>query len=118
MNILLLLGLLIGFGGVLGGFTNEGGILASLLKLPALMIVLGGTIGIALIAFPFNIIKKIAGALKAIMFQKKPNYAQLVDMLCEIANKARKTGCFDLKVKRTSYRISLLKEAFDMCRRR
>jgi chemotaxis protein MotA len=97
MNILLLLGLIVGFGGVLGGFMTEGGMLANLVNAAPIMIVLGGTIGIALIAFPFSTIKKVPGALKAIMFHKKRNYAKLVDMLCEIANKARKDGLLSLE---------------------
>ena len=90
MNILLLLGLLI-------GFMNEGGVLANLLKPAPLMIVLGGTIGIALVAFPFASIKKMPNALKAVIFHKKYNYDKLVEMLCDIANKARKDGLLSLE---------------------
>jgi chemotaxis protein MotA len=97
MNIMLLLGLIIGFGGVLGGFMSEGGKLINLLNPAPIIIVLGGTIGIALIAFPFSKIKKIPGALLKIMFHRKHNYPKLVDMLCEIANKARKDGLLSLE---------------------
>lgn len=97
MNILLLLGLIIGFGGVLGGFMNEGGMIATLYKPAPLMIVIGGTVGIALIAFPLSTIKKAPGALKAIMFHKKRNYEKLVELLCDIANKARKDGLLSLE---------------------
>jgi chemotaxis protein MotA len=97
MNILLLIGVIIGFGGVLGGFMVEGGDPVSFLTPAPIIIVLGGTIGIALIAYPFSTIKKVPGALKAIMFHKKHNYAKLVDMLCDIANKARKDGLLSLE---------------------
>lgn len=97
MNILLLIGMIIAFGGVLGGYASEDGVLASLLKPAPIIIVLGGTIGIALIAFPWSTIKKVPSALKSIMFQKKHNYAKLVDMLCDIANKARKDGLLSLE---------------------
>jgi chemotaxis protein MotA len=97
MNILLLLGLIVGFGGVLGGFMSEGGTLSTFVNASPVIIVLGGTIGIALIAFPLGTIKKIPKALLAIIFQKKHNYAKLVDMLCDIANKARKDGLLSLE---------------------
>jgi chemotaxis protein MotA len=61
------------------------------------MIVFGGTIGIALIAFPLKNIKRIPGALKLILLPKKHDYAGVVDMLCEIANKARKDGLLSLE---------------------
>jgi chemotaxis protein MotA len=97
MNITLLIGILAAFGGVIGGYLTDGGSLLSLAKPAALMIVLGGTIGIAFIAFPFNNIKRIPGALLAIMFHKRRNYPKLVDMLCDIANKARKDGLLSLE---------------------
>lgn len=97
MNITLILGLLIAFAGVLGGFVEEKGNLASLLQVSAAMIIFGGTFGIALIANPFSYIKKIPAALKLIMFHKKHNYNELIDKLCEIANKARKDGLLSLE---------------------
>lgn len=97
MNIFLILGMLIGFGGILSGFMNEGGSFSAILKLPAFLIVFGGTIGIAFIAYPISNIKRIPGAMKAILFHKKPKYPHLVEMLCEIANKARKDGLLSLE---------------------
>lgn len=98
MNITLLIGFLLALGGILGGFIVEHGVLLDLIKQPSpFMIVFGGTIGIALIAFPFKNIKRIPGALKLIMFRKKHNYVELVDMLCEIANKARRDGLLSLE---------------------
>ncbi|MFT8887953.1 MAG: MotA/TolQ/ExbB proton channel family protein [Ethanoligenens sp.] len=97
MNITLLIGLVIAFGGVLFGFVSEGGALANLLKLPAFMIVVGGTIGTAFISFPISNIKKIPSAFKAMMFQKKHDYPQLIEMMCEVANKARRDGLLSLE---------------------
>lgn len=97
MNITLLIGLVVAFGGVLMGFVSEGGVLANLLKLPAFMIVVGGTIGTAFISFPISNIKKIPAAFKAMMFQKKHDYPKLIDMMCDIANKARRDGLLSLE---------------------
>ena len=97
MNIVLIIGMIIAFGGIFGGFIVEHGVLASLIAPSPLMIVFGGTIGIALIAFPIKNILRIPGALKMIFLPKKHNYAEIVDMLCDIANKARKDGLLSLE---------------------
>jgi chemotaxis protein MotA len=98
MNIMMIIGMIIAFGGILWGFNLEGGSLITLVSHSSpLLIVFGGTIGIALIAFPFRNIKRIPGALKLIILPKKHNYAGVVDMLCDIANKARKDGLLSLE---------------------
>lgn len=97
MNIFLILGTLLAFGGVVGGYLWEGGTLLSLAKGPAILVVLGGTIGIAFIAYPINNIKRIPAAIGKILFHKKRDYEKLVDMLCDIANKARKDGLLSLE---------------------
>lgn len=98
MNILLIIGAIIAFGGILLGYYEEGGVFLTLVKQPSpFLIVFGGTIGIAMVAFPFRNIKRIPGALKLIFFPKKHNYSELVDMLCNIANKARRDGLLSLE---------------------
>lgn len=98
MNILLVIGLVIAFGGILLGYNEEGGKLLNLVSHPSpFLIVFCGTIGIALIAFPLRNIKRIPGSLKLIILPKKHDYAGLVDMLCDIANKARKDGLLSLE---------------------
>lgn len=56
MNILSIIGLLLGFSAVVGGNFLEGGHLASLINLPALLIVFGGTLGATLLHFPSKVI--------------------------------------------------------------
>lgn len=98
MNIVLIIGFLIAFGGILYGYQLEGGVFTALTSHASpFLIVFGGTIGIALIAFPFKNIRRIPGALRLITLPKKHNYSALVDMLCDIANKARKDGLLSLE---------------------
>jgi chemotaxis protein MotA len=98
MNIMLIIGMIIAFGGIIVGYLQEGGVLWNLVCHPSpFFIVFGGTIGIALIAFPFRNIKRIPIALKSIILPKKHDYAGVVDMLCNIANKARKDGLLSLE---------------------
>ncbi|MDR3552799.1 MAG: MotA/TolQ/ExbB proton channel family protein [Clostridia bacterium] len=97
MNITFFIGLLMGFGAVIGGFLLEKGTLMSLLKLAPACIIFGGTFAIALVQFPMSSIKMMPAALKLIIFNKKHNYTELIDKLCEIANKARKDGLLSLE---------------------
>jgi chemotaxis protein MotA len=97
MNITLILGLIVALGGIVGGFIVEKGSLASLWQVSAFFIIFGGTIGITFIAFPLNNIKRIPGALKLIMFHKKHNYNQVIELLCDVANRARKDGLLSLE---------------------
>ncbi|HEX3026684.1 MAG TPA: MotA/TolQ/ExbB proton channel family protein [Clostridia bacterium] len=97
MNFSLILGVLVALGGVLAGFLIEKGTFISLWSPSAFCIVFGGTIGIAMITYPMSSMKKIPAAMKLITFQKKHDTKKLVDMLCDIANKARKEGILSLE---------------------
>lgn len=111
MNILFFLGLIIAFGGILLGFNQEGGKFIMLIShVSPLLIVFGGTFGVALIAFPFKNIKRIPAALKLIVLPKKHNYSALVDMLCDIANKARRDGLLSLEAEADKISDSFIKK--------
>lgn len=97
MNITFLIGFIVAFGGIVAGFMLEGGKLAALWQLSAFCIIFGGTIGIAFIAFPLDYIRKIPAALKVIIRRKKYDYPKAIELLCGIANKARKDGIISLE---------------------
>lgn len=56
MDILSFFGVLLGFTAIIGGNFLEGGHLSSLLNLPALLIVVGGTLGATFLHFPPRVI--------------------------------------------------------------
>jgi chemotaxis protein MotA len=93
----MLVGLLIGFGGVVYGYMFDGGTLMSLLKPSSASIVFGGTIGIALISFPLDSIKKIPKAMKSVISGKKHDYEATVETLYNLANIARREGILSLE---------------------
>jgi chemotaxis protein MotA len=92
MNIFLLIGLILGFGGVVYGYVGDEGVLSALLKPTAASIVFGGTFGFLLMSFPLSYLKQIPKALKMIFFRKKKNYGQVIDLLYNLANVARRDG--------------------------
>ena len=58
MDILTLIGVIIGFAAIIGGNFLEGGHIDALLNGPAAIIVLGGTIGAAVLQTPKNVLLK------------------------------------------------------------
>ena len=58
MDALTIVGLLVGFGAIIFGQMFEGGDLHALINLPALLIVLGGTLGAVMVQTPYFIFKR------------------------------------------------------------
>lgn len=92
MNVFYLLGAVIGFGGLIAAYLLDEGVLSALIKIPALMVVFGGTFGIMFMANPMSRIKLVPGALKLVFSYKPREYASLVNQLFEFANIARRDG--------------------------
>jgi chemotaxis protein MotA len=97
MNITYLIGLILGFGGIIFGYLSDEGVMSALVKISALSIVFGGTFGIMFMTNPMNRIKQIPSAIKMVLFNKKKDYSALVDQLFDIANLARRDGLLALE---------------------
>lgn len=85
-------GILLAAAGILGGMTIEGGKIAQIVQPTAAMIVLGGTIGAVMIAFPLPVVIKSFSQLSQVFFEKGNNLEELVTEIVSYANKARKEG--------------------------
>lgn len=99
MNILFILGIIVGFGGVIFAYIEDGGILSSLVKISSMAIVFGGTFGFVMLSYPMSYIKEIPAALKLVLFGKKRKYADTINMLVDIAKSARADGILTLETK-------------------
>jgi chemotaxis protein MotA len=97
VNFFLVLGLLIGFGGVLYGYVGDEGVLSSLLKPTSASIVFGGTIGFVLLSYPLSFLRQVPGALKMILIRKKKNYTEVIELLYNVANVARRDGILTME---------------------
>jgi len=90
-----IIGILLVFGAVIGGFLMEHGNIRVLLQPAELLIIGGAASGTILIANPLHILKKIMGGLvatlKGSMFTKE-RYLESLKMMYEFLNKARKEG--------------------------
>lgn len=97
MDILSIIGVLLGFAAILGGNFLEGGHLASLINLPALVIVLGGTIGATLLHFPTRIILHSIKILWLIFSPRKIFLEQQIRKVVRWSALARKEGLLGLE---------------------
>jgi chemotaxis protein MotA len=114
MDVATILGLLLAFGGILGGQQLEGGKLESILQGTAAIIVLGGTFGACLIQFPLSVVitsfKSVTKALTA----SKVNNKKLIAEIVRFANKARRQGIISLESDTESASDPFLKKALNM----
>ncbi len=90
-------GLVIGIGAVIVSFLMEGGHLGAILQAPAMIIVIGGTIGASIITTSFGTIIRVPSYLKLAMFGGKNNSLDVISMIVKMSEKARKEGILGLE---------------------
>ena len=98
MDILSILGVFLGFAAIIGGNFLEGGHLASLINIPALVMVFGGTLGATFLHFPPRV---IFHSIKISWLIIKPRKVQLKSQINKIvkwSTLARKEGLLGLEI--------------------
>src|SRR5579872_7166220 len=95
-----IIGIVVVFGSVIGGYLMEHGNLKVLIQ-PAELVVIGGaSIGTVLIANPLHILKQIAAGLGGVFGASKfskQRYLDSLKMMYELLNKARREGLMALE---------------------
>ncbi len=97
MDIATLIGLVLGFGAVVGGHLLEGGHIAAILQPTAALIVLGGTFGAVSVSFPLKSIIKAMKDVRKVLFPSRNNPEALLKDIIGYAAKARKNGLISLE---------------------
>lgn len=98
MDIALIIGFVIAFVGIIGGYIVEGGNLMGLFNIPGFMIVILGTIGATFISFPLELMLGLPKATMAAVFNKVQVHAQhMAKELVSMADKARREGLLSLE---------------------
>lgn len=98
MDMLTILGVIIGFGAILGGNVMDGGHLDALLNGPAALIVLGGTLGAALLQSPARIYFGSLKLLTWVLFPPNLNLKKNINKIIEWSEIARREGLLGLEV--------------------
>lgn len=97
MDILTILGLVIGFGAILGGQVLEGGSMHSIMQFTAAIIVLGGTIGAVLVNYPMSTFILSLKNARLALFNSAGDPNKTIKLISELAGVARKDGLLALE---------------------
>jgi len=90
-------GLVLAFGGIVGGLILEGGQIGDISQVTAAIIVLGGTFGAVMISVPLRV---LGGAMKRagnVVLERTIDSGAVVEEIIEFATKARKHGLVSLE---------------------
>jgi len=97
MDLLSIIGLILGLGAILGGQALEGGHISSLLNGPAILIVLGGTLGGVMLQVPFVVFMRSMKMLTWVFIPPKLGSELMIEKIMEWSNIARKEGLLGLE---------------------
>jgi chemotaxis protein MotA len=95
-----IIGILIVFGAVIGGFLMEHGPIRVLMQPSEFLIIAGAAAGTVLVANPLHILKAIAGGIGGVFGSSpftKAYYLESLKMMYDLLNKARKEGLVALE---------------------
>lgn len=96
-----IIGLVIVFGAIIGGFVIEGGIIALLLQPAELLIIGGAALGSFLVATPLKIVGQVISGILATLAgdrYSKQTYIDVLKMLYELFQLAKKDGLIAIEV--------------------
>jgi chemotaxis protein MotA len=114
MDIATILGLILGIGSLIGSFLMEGGHLSALVQIPAIMLVIFGTFGAAAITTSVKELTNIPNLIKVALFEAQMDTRQLIDLIFDLAQKARKNGLLSLEKDLDTIREPFLKKAIQL----
>ena len=97
MDVLSLIGIILAFVAIIGGNYLEGGHLGALANGPAALIVIGGTVGAALLQSPMSSFKRAMQILIWIIFPPRVDLAGGIDRVVNWSLTARKEGLLGLE---------------------
>lgn len=97
MDILSILGLIVGFGAIIGGQYLEGGHIDTIMNSVAMLIVLGGTVGAVMLQTPLNTFLRALRITGWVFVPPKFSAADTLDSLLEWNQIARKEGLMRLE---------------------
>lgn|SRR3990167_2452557 len=97
MDILSLLGILVGIVAIIGGNAMEGGHISGLANAPAAVIVIGGTFGAAMLQTPMPTFRHAFGVLRWVVFPPVINMRDNIGKVINWSMTARKEGLLGLE---------------------
>lgn len=114
MDLTSLIGIILGMGAVVGGQVLEGGSIQAIIQPTAFIIVMGGTAGAVLLSFPSS---HLMGALKnlpGVFGGGDENLDVTIDLMVNLAMKARKEGILALQAEIRDIKDTFLKKGLEL----
>lgn len=113
MDLSTIIGICAAFGLMLMAIL-QGGPLTIFIDIPSTMIVIGGTIGVAFVHYPFSEVFGAFSVAKKTLLHKESSINNMIVQLMEFANKARKEGILSLQGAMENVEDSFLIKAMQM----
>jgi len=114
MDLATIIGLILGFGAVIGGQILEGGHISALIQPTAALIISGGTIGATFVSFPIKSIIQAAKDVKKIFLPPKTNHENIIKDIIGYAAKARKNGLISLEQESQNIKDVFIKKGISL----
>jgi chemotaxis protein MotA len=106
-----LAGIVVAFGGILGGLVMEGGRLRDVMQFTAALIVLGGTAGAVLVSIPLSTVGRALRRFAGMFFSNSEPVDSLIEEVIAYATKARKSGLVSLEMESEKIEDPFLRKA-------
>jgi chemotaxis protein MotA len=107
-------GLIVAFGGILGGLLIEGGKIRDVTQFTAALIVLGGTSGAVMVSVPLKTLIGGLKRLKGVFLDPKVEMSGMIEQVIGFATKARKNGLVSLEAEAFAIEDPFLKKALTL----
>lgn len=113
-DVATLAGIILALAGILGGLLLEKGSIQDVAQATAAMIVFGGTIGAVLITNPLPVFLGACKALRHVFFERTLSPAATIQIVLQMATKARKNGIVSLENETENLSDPFLRKALNL----
>jgi chemotaxis protein MotA len=107
-------GLILAFGGILGGLVMEGGKVKDVSQVTAAIIVLCGTIGAVMVTTPMHTLIGAVKKLSLVFFDRDENPHAMIEEIIGYATKASKSGIVSLEHEANAIQNPFLRKALNL----
>jgi chemotaxis protein MotA len=107
-------GLILAFGGILGGLVMEGGKVRDVSQVTAAIIVLCGTVGAVMVTTPMHTLIGAVKKLSLVFFDRDENPHAMIEEIIGYATKARKSGIVSLEHEANAIQNPFLRKALNL----
>jgi chemotaxis protein MotA len=114
MDIATIIGLILGFGAIIGGQVLEGGHVSAIVQPTAAIIIAGGTIGAAFVSFPIGALIQAAKDVKKAFLPPQTNHETIIKDIIGYAAKARKNGLISLEQESQNIKDVFIKKGISL----